>query len=132
MIQRRKPIARTSRPRKRRKGKKASLARQADVLWSSIVRRRGYCENCGAHEFLQAAHGFSRRYRGTRWLLLNGFCLCRGCHKRYTHDPLGWTGWLQAMWGPEVYEELARRARATAKPDLADTVAKLLEEFQAR
>jgi len=125
-------IHRRSRTRKRRKGKRASLARQADALWGQIVRRNGYCEDCGSNQFLQAAHGFSRRYRGTRWLPINGFCLCRGCHKRWTHDPLGWTAWLKDQWGVGVYDELELCARAVTKPDLADTVARLLKEFMSR
>ena len=130
MIARRRPIARTSRPRARRKGKRASLARQCDLLWGQIVRRCGKCEACGSREFLQAAHGFSRRYRGTRWLPINGFCLCRSCHKRWTHDQLGWTAWLKGRWGIPAYEELERLARAITKPDHAAIVAKLRAELE--
>lgn len=130
VIARRKPIARHSKPRSRRKGKRASLARQADQLWSVIVRRGGKCEGCGGREHLQAAHGFSRRYRGTRWLPINGFCLCRGCHKRFTHDQLGWTAWLKERWGLPVYEELERRARAITKSDHAAIVTELTAELE--
>lgn len=126
---RRQPISRKSRPRARRKGKRASLARQCDLLWGQIVRRQGYCENCNKRDYLQAAHGFSRRYRGTRWLPINGFCLCRSCHKRWTHDHLGWTDWLIDRWGLDVYEELKRKARAIAKPDHAAILASLKKEL---
>lgn len=124
-------LARKNRPRKNRKGKRPSLAREADRLWSLIVKRPGRCEACGATTFLQAAHGFSRRYRGTRWLPINGFCLCRKCHMKWTHDPLGWTAWLKERWGVEVYEELERLARAVAKPDHKAIVAKLQAEWAA-
>jgi hypothetical protein len=122
---------RKSRPRRQRKGKRASLAREADRLWGLIVRRCGRCEGCGSTQFLQAAHGFSRRYRGTRWLPINGFCLCRKCHMRWTHDPLGWTAWLKERWGATVYEELEQMARKIAKPDHREIVAKLRAEFAA-
>lgn len=126
---RRRPIARKSKPRARRKGKRASLARQCDQLWGQIVRKPGWCEICGKSEFLQAAHGFSRRYRGTRWLPINGFCLCRSCHKRMTHDPLRWTEWLRIKWGEPTYYELERRAKAIAKPDHAAILASLKKEL---
>ena len=107
------------------------MSREADRLWSLLVKRPGRCECCNATAFLQAAHGFSRRYRGTRWLPINGFCLCRGCHYRFGLDPLGWTAWLKNRWGVSVYEELERLARATAKPDHKAIVAKLQMELTA-
>lgn len=123
-------MIRRSRPRARRKGKRASLARQCDLLWGQIVRgRRKSCEICHSRWYLQAAHGFSRRYRGTRWLPINGFCLCRRCHMRYTHDPLAWTGYLRMAWGLDVYEELEAKARAIAKPDHAAILAALKKEL---
>jgi len=78
---------------------------------------------------LQGGHGLSRRYRGTRWLPINGVALCAKHHVVMTHDPLAWTAWLKAAWGLPVYEELERLARATAKPDHAAIVAKLREEL---
>lgn len=126
---RRQPISRKSKPRARRKGKRASLARQCDLLWGQIVRRNGCCVLCGEREYLQAAHGISRRYRGTRWLPINGFCLCRGCHKRMTHDPLGWEAQIRLWWGQPVYEELVRLARAIARPDHAAILASLKKEL---
>jgi len=126
----RKPISRKSRPRTRRKGKRASLAREADRLWSLIVRRRGTCEMDGTHAGpLQGAHGFSRRYRGTRWLLINGVALCAKHHVVMTHDPLAWTAWLKTAWGDLVYEELERIARMVSTPDHAAIVAQLREEL---
>ena len=121
------PIARRSRPRARRKGKRASASRQADALWSKLVKLKGYCEACGGRDRLQAAHGFSRRYRNTRWLLINGFCL-DGCHVRFTHDPLSWDAWLRERWGEQVYEELRRLALRTTKADPAAALAVLREE----
>lgn len=131
MIRRRKPITRTSRPRRKRKGKRASLARQCDLLWGQIVRARGACEMCSNPKRLplQAAHGISRRYRGTRWLPINGFCLCSGCHMSMTHNPLAWDDFLRVEWGDITYDILRRRAQATAKPDHAAILASLKKEL---
>lgn len=127
-----KPIARRTRPRKQRKSTRAALGRIADRLWSQIVRGRGECECCGQRPpavGLQGAHGFSRRYRGTRWALINGFCLCSGCHVRFTHDPIGWDDYLREAWGGGVYEELRFVAQRPAKDlDLAAVVARLEAE----
>lgn len=125
-----KPIARRSRPRAKRRGGKAAKAREADALWSAIVRSRGECE-AGPLDHagpLQGAHGFSRRYRNTRWLPINGFCLCAGHHVEFTFDPLAWDDFLRRAWGERVYQELKRLAQRTTPPDLDAALAKLREE----
>ena len=127
-MKRSKPIKRGKRPRRQRKGTKAALARLCDKLWSEIVRSRGACEACNCQPpgvILQGAHGFSRRYRGTRWNLLNGFCLCSGCHVSFTHNPLLWDEWLRRAWGEETYSELRRIALKGEKPDMDEIKAKL-------
>ena len=101
--------------------------RELDSLWARLVRAKGRCELCGKVEGLQAAHGFSRRYGGTRWVPLNGFCLCNGCHIRYTHDALGWDVILRERWGESVYEELRRLALKAGRPDYEKTYADLSE-----
>lgn len=110
----------------RRKARKAT-AKACDLLWSKLIRARGRCENCGQQPpsvVLQAAHGFSRRYRGTRWDLVNGFCLCAGCHVRYTYDPLAWDDWLYNRLG-EKYQLLRKQALAVCKQDFAAILAEL-------
>ena len=101
--------------------------RELDTLWARLVKAKGYCEICRSVLGLQAAHGFSRRYGGTRWVLLNGFCLCNGCHIRYTHDSLGWTEILRKAWGDLVYEELREIAQHGGRPDFELTYAALVE-----
>lgn len=125
----RSPIPRRSAPRKRKRGRAASLAREADRLWSLVVRKRGECEVCGSTLRLQAAHGFSRRYRNTRWLPINGFCLCSGDHKRFTHDPLGWDNFLRVAWGGDVYADLRVCALSQVKPDLGLSILDLRKEL---
>ena len=119
------PPRRGKRPRKRRRGKQASLGRMADKLWGQIVRHAGRCERCGATDRIQGAHGISRRYRSTRWLPLNGFALCSGCHVTMTHDPLAWDDYLRKAWGPDVYDTFRRMAQKQAKPDLEAIVESL-------
>jgi len=116
----------------RRRKKRLSLSKQADTLWARIVHLAGRCEECGSVERLQAAHGFCRRYRGTRWLPINGFCLCARHHVYWTHRPLEWDTWLRGAWGPGCYDELRRLALATAKPDLPAIVAKLKAELDVQ
>ena len=112
----RRPIARKSRPAKVRKTPRSKLRRMADALWSSIVRAAGKCRLCGSTDRLQAAHGFSRRYLGTRWDLRNGFCLCSGCHVSMTHRPLEWDTFLTEELGP-LYWQMRAKAQARSVPD---------------
>lgn len=122
-------MKRRRRPRRERKSSQAELSRRCDRLWSEIVRSRGACEMPGKHGGpLQGAHGFSRRYRGTRWLPINGFCLCAAHHVTMTHNPLAWTDFLLEAWGATVYEELKRRAQAVTKPDFDAILSTLTEE----
>lgn len=132
-VKARKPIKRTTRPRKVRKTSLAKLGRACDKLWSQIVRRSGKCEVSGKSApevVLQAAHGFSRRYLATRWNLLNGFCLSAAAHVYYTHRPLEWDEYLHTAWGDSVYEELREIALRGLKPDIEATHAALKREWE--
>jgi hypothetical protein len=117
---RRKPIERRSRPRRQRKTTLAAQGRKADRLWSLIVRARGLCEvdSTGPKHSgpLQGAHGISRRYRNTRWLPINGFCLCAAHHVYFTYRPLEWEDYIRAAWGETVYDELRRIALSQPSP----------------
>ena len=128
-----KPLQRTKRPRRARKSSLAALKRLADALWSQTVRSRpGGCECCERTDgMFQGAHGFSRRYLGTRWNLLNGFKLSQGCHVRFTYDPIRWDEYLRAAWGEPVYLELQSLARRTYKPtteEMEETIKRLRDE----
>lgn len=126
----RKPICRGKGPRKKRKSPTAVLGREADRLWSLVVRKRGFCEICAKTERLQGAHGFSRRYRGTRWLPINGFCLDAGCHVRMTHDPLLWDQFLLEQWGFDTYWNL--RAMAQGKATVTEeSLTAIIESLKA-
>jgi hypothetical protein len=132
----RRRIARGKRPRKQRKTTPAKLARLADNLWGRMVRTLATCEAnglgptcCGS---LQAAHGISRRYRHTRWQLINGFCLCQAHHTYFTHRPLEWDVYLRNAWGETVYNELRLMALRPFQADPMTALEALREEAKAR
>ena len=121
----RKPIARKSRPAKVRKTSRSKLKRQADKLWSEIVRSAGKCRICGSAERLQAAHGFSRRYLGTRHDLRNGWCLCSGCHLTMGYRAIEWDMFMHKELGQELYQKLREQALARCVPDYEAIIERL-------
>lgn len=110
----------------RKKPTQKQLVAKADALFSLIVRAPGRCENCGETQNLQCAHGFSRRYRNTRWDERNAWCLCRGCHMFFTHRPIEWDDWMIGHLGLPRYERLRSRAMSTEKVDLPAVLARLI------
>ena len=128
------PIPRKARVKKRRGTKRAALVRACDKLWSEIIRAKGYCVlslSEPTHEckrVLQAMHGISRRYHGTRWNLSNGYPGCQAAHYRFTKDPMAWTRWLIERWGLGGYDLLWGVAQAGKPRDMAA----VLSALQAR
>lgn len=109
---------------------KQATSKQCDILWSRLVKVPQRCHLKGRDRVkcagpFQAAHGFSRRYRGTRWDLLNGFCLCAGHHVFYTHHPIEWDDFLRSEWGGPFYEGMKLAALTVTRPDLAQILAAL-------
>ena len=82
--------------------------RKADELWGRAVRK-GVCEladigtRCAGP--IQACHGFSRGYMGTRYLLENGFSGCASHNFFAEIKPLEWDTYLRKLWG-EKYGRL--------------------------
>jgi 5-methylcytosine-specific restriction endonuclease McrA len=105
--------------------RRQNRTKACDALFGKIIRARGACESCGQTWDLQCAHGFSRRYRSVRWDEVNAFCLCRGCHMKFTHRPLEWDDWLKADWGEVRYWEIRHIALTAPNPDLDETHARL-------
>lgn len=105
--------------------RKQNRTAACDALFGKIIRSRGVCAACGQTWDLQCAHGFSRRYRALRWEEDANFCLCRGCHMKYTHRPLEWDEWLKERWGEDRYWELRNIALTHPNPDLDETHARL-------
>lgn len=106
---------------KKRKPKTKSATVRADKFFSLLVRSRGRCENCGSYQDLQCAHGFSRRYRNVRWEFANAWCLCKGCHLKYTMRPLEWDDWMQQrLHHVPGWSYLGLRNRALSPEKLVD------------
>lgn len=122
------PKPRTAK-RAKKKPTQTQLVKKADELFSKIVRRPGFCFICGDTFRLQCAHGFSRRYRATRWSFDNAWCLCAACHMFYTHQPHKWEQWMQDHLGMRAYRRLQHRALDTT--DKVD-VSAVLTELSAR
>ena len=110
----------TKKPRK-----KASLLKECDTLFGKIVRLPGRCVSCHGTDVIQAAHGFSRRYRAVRWDERNCFPLCRAEHVYFTHRPLEWDAWLRETWGESLYTELRVLAMTGPNPLLKDVLERL-------
>jgi hypothetical protein len=90
---------------------------KATKLHAELVRARGSCERCGTTENLQCAHIISRRYSQTRCRLDNAFCLCAGCHMRFTEWPLEFARFVQNQIGINGYMELKSISHRTGKVD---------------
>jgi hypothetical protein len=107
----------------------SALVKKADAMFSLRVRAIGRCMSGRSKHAgnLQCAHGFSRRYEGTRWDLSNAFCLCAGCHVYFTHRPLEWDEWLRSGLGlgPALYEQVRHRALNGGKQDMDLVLARL-------
>jgi len=120
-----KPARRSRKPRKRIKqlSPRKAVTRQADMLWSRLVReRRSICEYPDCHmRSTEAHHLISRASTGTRWNLLNGVALCREHHELVQHNRvrndelalwlLGYDGW---SWLQQARHAKFRAADALA------------------
>lgn len=87
--------------------------------WARKVKERAgnKCEYCGKTENLNSHHIFSRSNQSTRYDLLNGCCLCSGCHtlssKFSAHKtPAEFIEWLKEYRGLEAYELLRQKAKS--------------------
>ena len=67
---------------------------------------------------LQAMHGISRRYQGTRWDLSNGLPGCAAAHTYWTVQPMAWARQLISQWGLIGYDNMWKQAQAGKPKDL--------------
>lgn len=88
---------------------------KATRLHSLLVRTRGRCENCGKSSPLDAAHIIPRRYAATRTDEQNAFCLCKGCHLRFTEHAGEWMDFVDRTIGRDEYDRLWLKARTVTK-----------------
>lgn len=114
-----------------KKPTKTALKKKADTLFSLYIRARdGMCQRCGSSDRLQCAHGFSRRYLGTRWDEENAWALCAGCHVYWTHRPLEWDETMLLWLGVDRYAALRKRALTITQPDYDLVIAELTEKLK--
>lgn len=111
-----------------------NYSKQADTLFSKIVRSRGFCEiktdtDClGA---LQCCHGFSRRYRPTRWDATNAFAGCARHHQYWTAHPIEWDEWMRQKLGQSAYHRLKVLAMSGERIDPKEVLSRLQDEAKA-
>lgn len=88
-----------------------------DRAFSLYIRARDKCcQHCGRSDgLLDCAHIRSRRHVGTRWDELNALCLCRGCHMKFTVEPLDWAEWVKTVRTPEQLALIEMRSRTVTK-----------------
>lgn len=99
----------------------------ATALHSLIVRARGACQRCGvgcacpqrpAKHLprpacpLECSHIMSRSFAATRTDERNAFCLCSGCHREFTANPIGHAAFASELLGVLVLHDLQRKAYA--------------------
>lgn len=96
------------------------LSKNADKLWSEVIRLIWSCEYCGKKEFLNAHHIFSRSNKGLRWSLINWICLCSG-HHIFSNEfsahktPCEFTYWLELHKGKSLMEKLIKQKQKPFK-----------------
>ena len=123
---------------KKKQASDSWLNKQLDKLWSQAVRSKGYCELCGRKPpevVLHAHHIFSRRHYSTRWDVLNGVCLCNGCHLYKAHkDIQEFSDWIIEHCGNEHIDNLRHKAHTTAdftkeeKLEMIENLKKMLDK----
>lgn len=91
--------------------------READRLFSKVVRQRGYCQSCGGGSGpFECAHIIRRRYLRTRWFLDNAWCLHPDCHREVDTNDRVFSSLVEGTIGWPRYDELRAIAHATDTP----------------
>jgi len=92
-----------------------------DILFSQLIRTRGYCENPNPKEEhspqLQCAHIVGRTYSKTRTDFRNAFCLCASCHFYFTRNPREFSRFVSDSWAGKYYDDVFALAQETFKMD---------------
>lgn len=118
------------RKKKPPKTSKKAIISKLDIAWSKAVKEKTpYCIICGRTSYLNAHHIFSRRYMSTRWDLVNGVTLCRGCHLFYAHQKYEeFRDKIIEIIGTEEFLRLKTASNEIKKWDL-DELQQLLENL---
>lgn len=92
-----------------------------DDAWSLLVKLLAdyKCEVCGKIRPLNSHHIYTRAMWSVRWDVLNGVCLCVGCHignKLSAHKtPLTFDRWLLKSRGQDKLDLLEAKAHQISK-----------------
>ena len=105
-----------------------------DIAFSLYIRTRDgfrcrFCKRTGG--IMDCAHIFSRRHAGTRYDPENAVCLCRGCHMRFTTEPMEFSDWVRSWMGPKRHLILRCKALTVTKFTAADR-AVILADLKAK
>jgi hypothetical protein len=111
---------------------KQKLIIKCDRLWSKIIRKRDpLCRCCKKRPSEDAHHIIYRRKYWTRYELLNGLGLCKGCHKFKIHQEITvYVEWEKKLIGQHEWDRLHYLAYTThsTKFDFEMAYIKLKEE----
>jgi hypothetical protein len=92
-----------------------------DTAWSLLIKLiAGHrCECCGKTSYLNSHHVHTRARMSTRWSVINGICLCVGCHignKFSAHKtPMSFGRWFEEYKGAEFVDLLIVKSNTTSK-----------------
>src|SRR3990167_389776 len=116
---------------KKLKSKKPTK-KEADKLFSLLIRKRGKCERCNSKFNLQCAHIISRRYFSTRFDIENAIPLCQRCHFFYTYHPIEWENWIINRIGNKRFQELKRKALSLKRIDYKELINELKRKLDEK
>lgn len=110
---------------RRGKDERSKIIRALDRITPKIVKLRdGYqCQRCGGRAKAQGchwAHVYGRSRFSLRWRLLNGLCLCFGCHQWGHSNPLAFRKWFASKFPARApyLEELYKRPVRAIKTEI--------------
>lgn len=116
MIARKAPLRRGRPPKARSERARSALIREADRLFSAIIRRRGVCRFCGTGPAarLDCAHVFEKSWASlaVRWDERNALPLCRDCHRWGHANKWEFLDRVERMLGADEYRALREKAHA--------------------
>ena len=109
----------------------------ADISFSQCVRAAYdyVCQRCQVQKppqsrrggsGMELSHRYGRRHRTIRWAKDNGDCLCTGCHRYFTENPLDYAAWILERDGQGAIDLLREKRDSMVK------VSKIEEKAIAR
>lgn len=96
-------------------GMRKEILKEADTLWSKIVRNVKRCIWCQVRPSAHAHHIFSRKHYTTRHDMVNGAPLCAGCHLKAHTDSAIFHDFIEHYLGYESYQALKARVYIKGK-----------------